>query len=88
MTRYYVDISSSLQVGIREGQYKLPDGWRLVERWGPRFKDTERWIVEDDYAGEEFEGYLVIPIFRMTLIDEGPDYTVEVIEREILPSRY
>lgn len=88
MTRYYVDIAPSLQAAIDSEEYKLPEGWRLIERWGPRFKDTERWIVEDDYAGEEFEGYLVIPIFTMTLIDEGPDYTVEVSEREILPSRY
>jgi hypothetical protein len=73
---------------IQSGECKLPLGWRLIERWGPRFKDIERWVVEDDYAGDEFEGCLVSPIFKMTLIDEGPDYTVEVSEREILPSRY
>lgn len=88
MTRYYVDISISLRGQIESGDCKLPDGWRLVERWGPRFKDTERWLVEDDNAGEEFEGYLVTPFFTMTLIDEGPDYTVEVTGREIMQARY
>lgn len=86
MTRYYVDVTPSLTWQINER--KFPEGWRLIERWGPRYKDTERWIVEDDYAGEEFEGYLVSPIFRLTLIGEGPDYIVEIADREILPSRY
>ena len=84
MTRYYVDISASLIAEYLGGGLKVPDGWRLVERWGPRDKDMERWIVEDDDAGEEFEGYLVAPTFRMTRIGEGPDYTVEVSGREIL----
>lgn len=88
MTRYYVDLSPTMASQIGSGELNFPEGWRLIERWGPRFKDMERWIVEDDYAGEEFEGYLVMPVFTMTLIGDGPDYTTEVTDREIQPSRY
>jgi hypothetical protein len=83
VTRYYVDISSDLVEEYKHGEAQVPEGWRLVERWGPRSKDMERWIVEDDGASEEFEDYLVCPEFKMTLTGEGPDYTVEVVKRII-----
>ena len=88
MAKYFVDISASLVASMEEGWWATPEGWRLIERWGPRGKDMERWIVEDDYAGEEFEGYLITPVFRMTLIGEGPDYITEVSDREIVPAPY
>jgi hypothetical protein len=88
MTRYYVDISPSLveavQEGIQGGEPICPDGWRLVKRFGPRSKLTERWIVEDDEAGDEYEDMLVMPIFTMTLIGEGPEYVTTVSDREIV----
>jgi hypothetical protein len=83
VTRYYVDMSVELAAQVQNGEFRVPAGWRLVERWGPRNKDIERWLVEDDNAGEEFEGYLISPVFRMQLIGEGPDYAVEVTSREI-----
>lgn len=86
MTRYYVNMSPSLVDALLnevEG-YKAPEGWRLVERYGPRFQQTECWIVEDEGAGPEFEDFLVLPTFRMTLIGEGPEYTVTVDDREIV----
>lgn len=84
MARYYVDIAPSLVEQIQAEWWATPNGWRLIERWGPRFTYTERWLVEDDYAGEEFEGYLIEPVFKMTLIGDGPDYITEVTGREIL----
>lgn len=88
MTRYYVDFSSDLITEYFIGDVRVPDGFRLIERWGPRFSDTERWLVEDDYASDEFEGYLVMPIFMLTLIDDGPEHTAVITEREIQSSRY
>jgi hypothetical protein len=82
--RYYIDISSDLVGAVRSGEIGCPDGWRLVERFGPRNKMTERWIVEDDGAGPEYEDMLVIPIFTMTLIGEGPEYETTVTDREII----
>lgn len=86
MTRYYTEISTSLVRQYEEGTIKVPEGWRLVKRWGPRYGDFECWIVEDDLAGGEFEDYLVTPVFQMTLVDDGPDYTVEIVDREIWKS--
>lgn len=87
MTRYFVNISPSLVKAMVSGETKMPEGWRLVERYGPRFEQNECWIVEDDDAGPEFEGYLVTPSFRATVDDmDDPDseYTVTVFEREIV----
>ena len=62
MTRYYVDISADLIKQIKGDDSAFPDGWRLVERWGPRDLMTERWIVEDDYAPAYLEDCLVEPV--------------------------
>ena len=87
MTRYYVDISPDLINDIirLEGAISMPDGFRLIERYGPRFKHIERWLVEDEYAPEELEGFLISPVFQKNLIDGGPEYTVTVSAREIMP---
>lgn len=81
MTRYYVDISDDLL----EGDYALewPPDFRLVERWGPRDLFSQRWIVEDDHAPEEFEGHLVMP--SMTRDEDG---NVAITSREKVRLRY
>lgn len=84
MTRYYVEISPSLVSAYVNGDCTYPEGWRLIERFGPRSKSLERWIVEDDGAGEEFEDFLVMPIFTMELINGGPETRTFVNSREIM----
>lgn len=84
MTRYYTDLSHELVNLIRGNDLQVPEHWRLIERWGPRDSNMERWIVEDDYADEKFEDCLVTPVFTMMLIDDGPEYTVTVTGREII----
>lgn len=92
MTRYYVNMAPSLVTAIQEGTegYKLPEGWRMIERFGPRFEQTECWIVEDDGAGTEFEDFLVLPTFTVTLNNpndpEDNSFTVTVFDREIVKS--
>lgn len=87
MTRYYVNISPSLAKAMLDGDTKMPEGWRMIERFGPRFEQNECWIVEDEGAGPEFEDHLVMPSFKATVDDmDDPDssYTVTVFEREIV----
>ena len=84
--RYYVNMSTDLAKEYKAGNLRLPDGWRLVKRWGPRYKEMECWIVEDDFCSEDYADYLVMPIFKMTLIGDGPEYNVTVSERTIMPS--
>ena len=87
MTRYYVKISSALVAQIQTERCTLPEGWRLVERFGPRYPDQECWLVEDALAGEEFEGFLVTPYITMTLNEpDNPSagYISTVTDREIV----
>ena len=90
MTRYYVNMAPSIVKMLQdpESEVPAPKGWRLVERFGPRFEVQECWLVEDDGAGEEFEGFLVMPAFTMSLTNpDDPDdnsYVVTVTEREIV----
>lgn len=89
MTRYYVNIAPSLVQMLQdpESDTQCPEGWRMIERFGPRFEQNECWIVEDDNAGPEFEDHLVMPSFRATVNDmDDPDagVTVTVYDREIV----
>lgn len=82
MTRYYTDISDDLL----EGDYAIawPEGFRLVEPFGPRDLFFQRWLVEDDHAPPEFEGHLVQPVFSW---DVNACKT-EILHREKVPLRY
>lgn len=59
MTKYYVRISAQLVNSLTGVYANLPDGFRLIERWGPRGKDTETWLVEDDNAPPHLYWHMV-----------------------------
>jgi hypothetical protein len=61
VTRYYIDISPELV-----NSDLFPDGFRLIQRWGPRGTFTERWIAEDDDAPAYYEDRLVDVNFSHT----------------------
>jgi len=89
VTRYYVNMAPSLAQMLNdpESELPMPEGWRLIGRYGPRFEQQECWIVEDENAGPEFEDFLVLPIFTMTIDNpDDPDSktTVRVTDREIM----
>jgi hypothetical protein len=61
VTRYYIDISPEL---VNSSEF--PDGFRLIQRWGPRDSHRERWIVEDEGADASYEDHLVELTFSRT----------------------
>jgi hypothetical protein len=63
VTRYYVDISTELIDQILADDFRVPPGFRLISRWGPKKAGIERWIVEDDEASADYEDCLVEPVF-------------------------
>lgn len=82
MTRYYVDVSDDLL----KGDYAIawPEGFRLVERFGPKDLFFQRWLVEDDHAPPEFEGHLVV----LSISWDRDERKAEITHREKLSLRY
>ncbi len=70
MTRYFVDVSTEL---LEQNGALWPDSFRLVERWGPRGKIIERWIVEDDEAPEDLRDHLIEPSFTRRAGSDKPE---------------
>lgn len=80
MTQYYVQIASDLVEEIQKDDSRLPSGFMLVSRWGPKSVYSERWIVEDEDAGNEYEDHFVEVSFRRNYITEE----VTVVDRQIV----
>jgi hypothetical protein len=64
MTRYYVDISTTLVDEILMDDSGLPEGWRLVACVSTNATTgVDRWHVEDSHADISLEGKLVGLVF-------------------------
>jgi hypothetical protein len=87
MTHYLVDttVDFILSIMMRERGWG-PDGWRFIEKVADKLNIgpyVQRWRVQDNGAGPEFEGQLVYPYMISRYHENSGIQELQVIGRTI-----